>query len=475
MEKTSNNEKAERNTVRSRPLSKSLGLTLTTFIGIGTAIGASIFVVTGNAIASAGPAIILTFLFGAFSALTHGTSYAELGSCMPNSGGGYYFVSRAFKGFPPFLAGWFSWMGSVVDCAVGAIAFSFSVWYYVRWIEPFLLAVITLAVFALINFRGVKSLGLSQLILTSILVLGIVFFIGSAAVNAEPARLSPFLPHGVLPMILMVAYIFPTFAGYETVATMSEEVKIAGKNVYRAIFLTILFSTILFVGLTIATLVAAPLEVYAESPTPIQDAANYFIGPIGALLVAICSITASLTTVNGAMAGATRVSYALSRDGLLPSFFQKVHSRYHLPYRALLLSLLVSIVFVLTRSVELIVYMVSLGYIVTSILVGLSVIRLRTKEPHLYRPFKVPLYPLTTIVAIVTSAIMIPMLSIEALVLGSVFAAVGIITLTLTKRIGGNEGQSVGQSRLLIRTKVNGRGGRRYFRKQACNISPEKA
>ena len=130
-----------------------------------------------------------------------------------------------------------------------------------------------------------------------------------------------------------------------------------------------------------------------------------------------------------------RVSYALSRDGLLPSIFQKVHQKYHLPYRTLLLSLLVSIVFVLTRSVELIVYMVSLGYVVTSILVGLSVIRLRTKEPHLYRPFKVPFYPLTTIVAIVTSAIMIPMLSIEALVLGSVFAAVGIITLTLTKRI----------------------------------------
>lgn len=434
MEKSNNNENAGRNTTKSRQLSRSLGLTQTTFIGIGTAIGASIFVITGNAIASAGPAIILTYLFAAFSALTDGTSYAELGSCIPNSGGGYYFVSRAFKGLPPFLAGWFSWMGSVVDCAVGAIAFSYSVWYYVRWIEPFSLAVITLIVFALVNFRGVKSLGLSELILTSILILGILFYIGSATVNAEPARFSPFFTNGFLPVIFMVSYIFPTFAGYETVATMSEEVKTAGKNIPRAIFLTILLSIILFVGLTIATLVAAPLEVYARSPTPIQDAANYFMGPVGPLLIVICSITASLTTVNGAMAGATRVSYALSRDGLLPSFLHKVHPKYHLPYRTLLLSLLISIVFVLTRSVDLIVYMVSLGYIVTSVLVGLSVIRLRTKEPYLYRPFKVPFYPFTTIVAIATSVIMIPMLSTEALILGSVFAAVGIIILTLTKR-----------------------------------------
>ena len=439
MEKPVNNEKPERETTKSRQLSRSLGLTQTTFIGVGTAIGASIFVITGNAIASVGPAIIPTYLLGAFSALTDGTSYAKLGSCMPNSGGGYYFVSRAIKGLPPFLEGWFGWMGSAVDCAVGAIAFSFSVWYYIRWIEPFALAVLTLVVFALINFRGVRSLGLSQLILTSILVLGILFYIVSAAGNAEPARFSPFFSSGFLPVLLTVGYIFPTFAGYETVATMSEEVKLAGKNISRAVFLTILFSTILFVGLTVATLAAAPLEVYAGSPTPIQDAANYFMGPIGPLLIIICSITASLTTVNGAMAGATRVSYALSRDGLLPSFFQKVHPKYHLPYRTLLLSLLVSIFFVLTRSVNLIVYMVSLGYIVTSVLVGLSVIRLRRKEPHLYRPFKVPFYPLTTIVAIATSAMMIPMLSTQALFLGLVFAIIGLMTLTLTKRIGRNK------------------------------------
>ena len=371
-------------------------------------------------------------------------------SSISSAGGGYHFVSRAFKGIPAFLAGWFSWMGNVVDCSVGAIAFSYSVWYYVRWIEPFSLAIITLIIFALINFRGVKSLSLSETILTSILIIGILFYIGSASLNGDVTRLSPFFPNGVLPSILMISYIFPTFAGYETIATMSEEVKIAGKNIPRAIFLTILISTILFTGLTIATLIAAPLEIYAGSPTPIQDAANYFMGPVGAALIAICSITASLTTVNGTMAAATRVSYALSRDGLLPPFFEKVHLKNKIPYRTLMLSLILSILFVLTRSIELIVYMVSLGYIVTSVLVGLSVIQLRRKEPHLFRPFKVPFYPITTILAIATTAIMIPMLSIEALTLGIVFAVVGLITLTLTKRVRKNIKQKMGTSNQII-------------------------
>ena len=149
----------------------------TTFIGVGTAVGASIFIITGNAIEAAGPAIILTYLLGAIFALAGGTSYAELASSMPSAGGGYHFVNRAFKGTPAFLAGWFGWMGNVVDCSVGAIAFSLSIWYYFRWIEPFSLAIITLLIFAVINYKGVKSLSLVETILTSILVIGILFYI----------------------------------------------------------------------------------------------------------------------------------------------------------------------------------------------------------------------------------------------------------------------------------------------------------
>ncbi len=120
---------------------------------------------------------------------------------------------------------------------------------------------------------------------------------------------------------------------------------------------------------------------------------------------------------------------------MLPPFFEKIHAKYKIPYRTLILSLILSILLVLTRSIDLIVYMVSLGYIVNSMLVGLSVIQLRRKEPHLFRPFKVPFYPFTTILAIATSAIMIPMLSTEALILGLVFAFIGLITITITKRI----------------------------------------
>ncbi|MBO3841185.1 MAG: amino acid permease [Candidatus Brockarchaeota archaeon] len=88
-------------------------------------------------------------------------SYAELGSTVLSSAGGAIsFVKIAFgEGFPTFLAGWFDWIGSITDCALGAIVFALSINYFLRWLEPYLLAIIILILFAIINFRGVRTMG----------------------------------------------------------------------------------------------------------------------------------------------------------------------------------------------------------------------------------------------------------------------------------------------------------------------------
>jgi len=196
-----------------------------------------------------------------------------------------------------------------------------------------------------------------------------------------------------------------------------------------------MFITLLFVGTAIATIGGAPQEVYANSETPLQDAANYFIGPIGGIVVSIVSIVAALSTVNGAMAGGTRIAFALSRNNFLPSMFNKVHSKNRSPYTSLALTTTLAIVFVLTRSVDFIVYAIALGYSVTAIIVVLALIRLRKNEPHLYRPFKVPLYPYVPILAAAVLVLMIITLSIEALILGFALGVIGIILLVVTKKI----------------------------------------
>lgn len=394
------------------------------------------FAIMGRAVAGAGPSIVITFLIGALFALIIGLSYAELGAAVPGSAGGAIsFVRRAFgDGVLTFLAGWFSWMGSITDAAIGSLVFAFSVQYFLPWAEPFLLAIITLVIVALINFRGTKSMGAFQLVLTIVLVVTLCIFMTGSALNFDAGRFTPLFPYGVIPTLYMVSFIFPTYAGYESITQLSEEVKIAGKTIPRALFLTLLLITFLFTGSAAALIGGAPPEVYLDSATPLQDAATYFLGPIGGAVVSLGSILAVLTTINGTIAGGTRIAFALGRSKMLPGFFSRIHPTYRSPYTALALTAIVSIVFILTRSVELIVYAITLGYAITAILVTLSLIRLRKTEAHLYRPFKVPLYPLTPIVALGILVFMLVTLSTQSLTLGLVLGVVGLALFLLTKR-----------------------------------------
>ena len=418
-------------------LKRALGLIQTTFLGVGTAIGGVTFAIMGRAIGAAGPSIILTFLIGAFFALFVGLVYAELGAAVPSgAGGAVSFVRRAYgETIPTFLAGWFNWIGSITDCAIGAIVFAFSISYFLPWVEPFILAVITLLVFALINFRGTGTTAIVQFILTTILVLSLSLYIVGSFSNYNVTYFEPFFPKGFLPTIFMVSYIFPTYAGYETITQLSEEVKTAGKTIPRALLLTLLLISLLFTGIALATIGAAPPEVYIESATPLQSTAEYFIGPLGGILVSVGSIMAALTTINGSLAGGTRITYALSRSKLLPSLFKKVHPKYQIPYTSLALTTLLAMVFVLTRSVDFIVYAISLGYIVTGLIVIFALMRLRKTEPNLFRPFKVPAYPYIPFAAISILAFMLVTLSVESLILGVVLGIVGIVLLMLPKKI----------------------------------------
>lgn len=443
-------KRTEESAHREIPLARALGLIQTIFLGVGTAIGGVLFAIMGKAVAAAGPSIVITFLIGAVFAMFMGICYAELGASVPaGAGGAVSFARRAFgERSPTFIAGWFDWIGSLTDCSIGSLVFAFSVQYFFRWVEPFTLATLTLVFFALINFRGAKTMGSVQFVVTAVLVITLLLFMTGSLTTFQGQRFEPMFPNGFLPTLFMVSYIFPTYAGYETITQLSEEVKTAGKTIPRALFLTLILITILFIGSALAIVGGAPPEVYINSNTPLQDAATYFFGSVGGIIVSIGSIVATLSTINGSMAGGTRIAFALGRSKLLPPVLDKVHPKYRSPYMALTLTALISILFVLTRSVDFIVYAITLGYTVTAIIVALSLMRLRKTEPHLYRPFKVPLYPVTPILAIGFLAFMLMTLSPESLILG---LAVGLIGLGLFKyskrRNRKNEGSDGSETR----------------------------
>jgi amino acid transporter len=440
--------RAAPNEVREVPLARALGLVQTVFLGVGTAIGGVLFAIMGRAVAAAGPGIIVTFLIGAVFAMFMGICYAELGAAVPaGAGGAISFVRRAYgERVPTFIAGWFDWIGSLTDCSIGALVFAFSTQYFLKWVEPFTLATVVLIFFALVNFRGARAMSAVQFVVTAVLVMSLLLFMAGSLTTFQSQRLEPLFPNGVLPALFMVSYIFPTYAGYETITQLSEEVKIAGKTIPRALFITLILIGVLFTGSALATVACAPREVYINSNTPLQDAASYFLGPVGGIIVSVGSIVATLSTINGSMAGGTRIAFALGRSRLLPQVFSRVHPKHRSPYTALALTTLLAILFIWTRSIDFIVYAITLGYTVTAIMVALALIRLRKTEPHLYRPFKVPLYPVTPVLAIAFLVFMLLTLSPESIGLGLALGLIGLGLFRLTrKRWHTDEVRSKGQ------------------------------
>ncbi|MFZ0549119.1 MAG: amino acid permease, partial [Candidatus Promineifilaceae bacterium] len=151
-------------------LSRTLGLLDITMIGVGAMIGAGIFVLTGIAAGEAGPALVLAFFFNGIVTTFTALSYAELGSCFPEAGGGYLWVKEGMGGTHGFLAGWMSWFAHAVACSVYGLGFghfAVELWRvtglpFFGLAENHLALIFTLlivGIFAYINFRGASETG----------------------------------------------------------------------------------------------------------------------------------------------------------------------------------------------------------------------------------------------------------------------------------------------------------------------------
>jgi len=178
-------------------LARDMSLMHVTMIGVGAMIGAGIFVLTGLAAGIAGPALILVFALNGFVTGLTAMSYAELGSCFPEAGGGYLWVKEALPQPNGFLSGWISWFAHAVACSLYAVAFgAFAVdLFHIGGVdltkvipsalgyEPHvmaakLIAVIIVILFVYINFRGAKETGQAESFITIVKIIVIALFIG---------------------------------------------------------------------------------------------------------------------------------------------------------------------------------------------------------------------------------------------------------------------------------------------------------
>jgi len=357
-------------------------------VGVGGMIGAGVFVLTGKAIALAGPAALLAFFLNGLLSLCTTMSFAEMAGRIPEAGGGFSYFRHAFPRQLAFSGGWVQWFAYTVSSAVFALGFAIFFWEFLRDYIPAanaallpllqwwpgshvaLIAALVVAAFTAINCQGVVLTGRTQNLLSVGKVVILAVFCGcglwyaithaaqlaqafgvGAAGAAQPglplgSALAGFMPHGFGGVALAMGFTFIAFKGYDLIATLSEEVRRPERTIPRAMFISVIVGWALYLLIVFAALAAYPPAAGVPGWQRLGDlgerailgAAAVIVPRGGIALIMLGGAFAFTSALNAMVLAGSRTAFAMARDNMLPRLLTGVHPRRLTPVPAVLLT-----------------------------------------------------------------------------------------------------------------------------------------
>jgi amino acid transporter/nucleotide-binding universal stress UspA family protein len=433
-------------------LAREMSLMDATLIGVGAMIGAGIFVLIGIAAGVAGPGLLFSFSLNAIIALFTAMSYAELGSCYHDAGGGYLWVKEGLPKWNGFLSGWMSWFAHAVACSLYALGFGA---YFEHVLGEFaiimpqwgffspqkILAAGIAILFAYINFRGASETGKIGNLVTIAKIIILLIFIGFGVeliIRQGDWRttFSPFLPHGFSGVFKAMGLTFIAFQGFEVIAQSSEEIKNPRKNIPRAVFLSLVIVVPIYILVAIAAIGTVPSEgmkpwdylALQKETALVNVAKNFFVG--GGVLILIGGVISTISALNATIFSSSRVAFAMGRDRNFPTFFSKVHPKNFTPHWSIMVSLVIIVIMAVSLPIEAVASAADIMFLLLFLQVNLAMISLRKKRKDLDRGYKVPLFPYLSIVGILLLlflAIYMFKYSILAWIVTIIWSSIGLL------------------------------------------------
>ncbi len=425
-------------------LHRTLGFWGAAGIGIGAIIGTGIFVLIGVASGIPGPAVILSFIIAGFVALLTGLSTAELSSFIHESGGSYIYTTKAFGAFPGFVVGWMKSFDYIVGASAVSVGFAAYFTYFVG--IPTTTGTIVLVgtlwplILMLLNLRGIREASGANNLLVALKILALLVFIlvGATALisGGNYANYHPFFPQGFSGVMSGAAIIFFAFIGFNTIAIMAEEIRDPGKNVPRAILFAFGICTLIYVGVSVVAVGIVNWKLLGTSGAPLEFALKTVTDNIFILqFLAISALFATTSVIMASIMGGSRALFAMARQGVLPKVLSTI-SRQNVPaFTIVICGLIISGIVLLTGgNLEWLASLFNFGTLLTFFFINLSLLRLRKLMPDAQRSFRVPLYPYTPIVAMISCIVLAFYLNANAVITACVFLVIGIIVYYLNGR-----------------------------------------
>ncbi|MFP4175281.1 MAG: APC family permease [Halobacteriales archaeon] len=426
-----------------REPNRSLGLLDATMIGMGAMIGAGIFVLTGLAAETAGPAAILAFALNGVVTSFTALSYAELASSIPKNGGGYAYVNEVFSDVVSFLMGWMLWFAYMIAGALYALGFgsNFIEFFHIYDITlpggHTLYALGVVAVFVALNAVSASASGGAETVVTVIKIIILIVFSAFGASAASAGEFTPFFTQGEAAVLSAMGLTFIAFEGYDLIATVTEEVKNPRKNIPRAIFISlgatlVIYLVVVFVA--IGTLGAERLG--AQGETGIAVAAGSFMPEFpliggGDSVIAFGAVFSTISALNAVILASSRVAFSMGREGQLVKKVGQLHHRYGTPFWAIVASSAVMLLSVMYIPIQQVGNLSSLFFLVSFVLVNASVIRLRRERPDMSRPYEIPFYPVPPILGIVLNLVLGFFIDPVTWMLGTAWLLFGVLVYWL--------------------------------------------
>ncbi|MEW5797242.1 MAG: amino acid permease [Candidatus Zixiibacteriota bacterium] len=426
-----------------RQLKRVLGSFDVTMIGIGAIIGAGIFAMVGEAAVGAssgypaGPALLVSFILTAIACGFTALCYAELAAMVPISGSAYTYSYATMGELAAWIIGWdliieyaignvavaISWSGYFNDFIRNAFGWDIPTWLrldYRTFVQkgfelssapeifgvpivfnlPAVLIVLSLTVILVIGIRESARFN-AAMVVVKLAVLAL--FVGIGLYYFRPENWTPFAPGGWRGIQVGAATVFFAYIGFDATSTVAEETRNPKRDLPIGIISSLVICTLVYILVTVALTGMVPfLELRTKIAEPLVAGLEYNnVAPWIIAIISLGSVVAHTAVLLVFQMGQPRIFFAMSRDGLLPSYFAKVHKKFRTPH----ITTIWTGAFVATLAafcnIDEMANLCNIGTLFAFVLVCAGVIILRIKDPARPRPFRAPGGIVTAILGII--------------------------------------------------------------------------
>lgn len=464
-------------------LKRTLGPVDLISLGIGAIIGTGIFAVIGTAAAGgsehlgAGPAVSVSFIITAIACTFCALCYAEFAAIVPIAGSAYSYSYATLGELVAWIIGW----DLIIEYAIGnvAVAIAWSAYFhqlfdgigihipawlsvdyrsalqaasavaasggqvsaanalsFEAWTQhptflgiPIIFNFLAVAIVAAVTWLlviGIKESARANNVMVLIKIVILLFFIGIGAIYVKPDNWSPFMPNGFAGVWTGASLIFFAFIGFDAISTTAEECKNPGRDMPIGIIGSLILCTVIYVATAFVLTGVEPWDQLGVADPLAAVLArlglNWAAGIVA--LGAVISMTAVLLVFQ---LGQPRIFFAMSRDGLLPKYFARVHPKYRTPHMTTIWTgVLVASISAIANINE-IVELTNIGTLFAFVLVCIGVIVLRRTDPDKPRVFRTPFVPVVPLLGVAMCVYLMFGLPVVTWIRFGIWLAVGIV------------------------------------------------